>query len=480
MRGLTRIATASALAAGALLSLIGSAAAESETRNGRIVFTSGRDGDDRAQLHLRSVIGSSGFGTLSAPFSIAGTQNRNPSWSPDRTKVVFAAGTPAESDLFVKDLVDGGITPLDLADVGDGLSADHPAWSPDGTRIAYEQQAVKAGADRNIMIKTLGTARRAANLTTGPATELEPAWSRDSRTVYYTRTSIGGAVNHDIVSREVDGGPETRVLYTPLDESQPAVAPDGTRMCFTRQAPGNPASAEVVFVNLTKITDGFNLSDDPSRGDSDCAWAPDSAKIAYVSGVAGQSRLVMKRTDGSSQTAVELADDAGSDNFDGNPDWAPDGSPRCPDRTVTTRPETPVVLELECIDSGPEYERTDVNGFVVANGEPFHGDLSDANPTANPSTVVYTPERGFTGSDRVVYSAFDAFGFGTDEGTVTVEVSERPGPVGGGGGGASRVAVAGPPAVVAMAALRFAAPAGRRRSPAPRAMTCCRAPTAMT
>jgi Ca2+-binding RTX toxin-like protein len=116
------------------------------------------------------------------------------------------------------------------------------------------------------------------------------------------------------------------------------------------------------------------------------------------------------------------------------------------------------VLELECTDSGPEYERTDVNGFVVANGEPLNGDLSDANPTANPSTVVYTPERGFTGSDRVVYSAFDAFGFGTDEGTISVEVSERPDPAvepggggrpsGGGGAGGSPPRCAGREATI--------------------------------
>ena len=166
--------------------------------------------------------------------------------------------------------------------------------------------------------------------------------------------------------------------------------------------------------------------------------------MAYASGAFSQGRLVTKRADadGAAGSASPIADDQGSNNFDGNPDWAPDGSPACPDQTVTTRPGTAVTIQLECTDTGPDYERTDPSGFV--DTQPANGKTSDDSPTTNPSTVTYTPNPGFTGTDQLVYNAFDGFGFGTDKGTVSIRVEAPAGgrPAGGSGspGGAGRPA----------------------------------------
>jgi hypothetical protein len=412
-------------------------------RNGRIAFTSGREGanDNLAQLYLRTVIGSTGGGTLSAPFSIPGTQNRHPSWSPDRTKVVFAAGTAGsptteEYDLFVKDFEANTITPLDATQLGDGLSSDHPAWSPDGTRIAYEQQPVDNSAERDIKVKTFGTAAPAVNLTSGAPVEFKAAWSPDSLTIYYAKTTALPNPNYDIVKKSAGGGAETPVAAASgVDEYQPSISPDGSKICFTLQTtPGNSATAEIYTASLPSLTGLTNLSNDATKGDINCTWSPNGTLITYVNGVFSQGRLVMERADNSSLAPVLLEDDQGSNNFDGNPDWAPDGSPNCPDSTVTTRPNTPITIPLECVDTGPAYERTDPSGFVANGGEPQHGTTSDDAPLANPSTVRYTPTTGFIGADRIIFTSFDSFGFGTDKGTVNINVSAAA-TVGGGGGG---------------------------------------------
>ena len=101
-------------------------------------------------------------GTSRFPVGIPGVQNRHATWSPDRTKIAFAAGTPGsptteEYDIYIQDLVQNTITALDATEIGDGLSSDHPAWSPDGTRIAYEHQPVDNSTDRDIMVKTVGS-----------------------------------------------------------------------------------------------------------------------------------------------------------------------------------------------------------------------------------------------------------------------------------------------------------------------------------
>jgi Tol biopolymer transport system component len=417
-------------------------------RNGRIAFSSGREGlnDNLAQLYLVNPRTPTPLGN---PFSIPGTQNRHPSWSPDRTKVVFAAGTPGtaateEFDLFVKDLETGTVTPLDFTKLGDGLSSDHPAWSPDGTRIAYDHQPANNSEDRNIKVKTLGSSAPAVDLTGGAIVEVEPAWSPDSQTIYYARESFGPPVNVNIVKRPAAGGEEAGVRSDPLvDEYQPAISADGTKFCYTRQTTHLvPATANIMVADFPSMDGAQTHSPDNTRADTNCAFSPDGTKIAYTNGTSSQGRLVMQRVGDVVSQPVELADDIGSNNFDGDADWAPDGSPDCPDTTVTTAVNTPVTIQLECTDTGPLYERTDPSGFVANGGAPRNGTTSDDQPLETPSTVLYTPNPGFAGSDRIVYTSFDAFGFGTDSGTVTINVTapgaDGPGgdgPVGGGGPG---------------------------------------------
>src|SRR5829696_5525916 len=176
-------------------------------RNGRIAFTSGRiAGDATAQIFMVNPVTPS---PIEGPFSIPMTENRHASFSPDRTKLVFAAGTPGslateQYDLFVRDFAaePDTITPLDLVEATDNLSSDRPAWSPDGTRIAYEHQPTDNSTERNIMVKTFGTAAPATPLTTGAPIEGKPAWSADSQTIYYSQLN---GTDTDIVREPAAG-----------------------------------------------------------------------------------------------------------------------------------------------------------------------------------------------------------------------------------------------------------------------------------
>ncbi len=206
-----------------------------------------------------------------------------------------------------------------------------------------------------------------------------------------------------------------------VDEYQPSISPDGSKICFTLQTTiGNSSTAEIYTASLPSFTGLTDISNDNTKGDINCTWSPDGQFIAYVNGTFTSGALVMKRADGTSTFPIPLEDVAG--HFDGNPDWAPDGSPDCPDSTVITAPNKPITIPLECTDTGPQYERTDPNGFVANDGGPLHGTTSDDAPLANPSTVKYTPDQGFEGRDRIIFGSFDDFGFGTDRGTVRIEV----------------------------------------------------------
>ena len=112
---------------------------------------------------------------------------------------------------------------------------------------------------------------------------------------------------------------------------------------------------------------------------------------------------------------MENSDDSGgfrtleddSLNFDGNPDWAPDGEPTCDEVTAGTLFNTPVSVPLVCTDTGPAYEQAPV-AEVIASA-PANGTLSVVEQ-GDPSTVTYTPTPGFSGSDSFTFSGQDRNG----------------------------------------------------------------------
>ena len=387
-------AALAAITFGLLLAVASPAQAVLPGTNGRIAFTSGRTGgDNTAQIFLRSVIGSTGGGSLTDPITPLGGQSRHASWSPDRTMLVYANGTPGTPttemyDLFVKDFVNNTITPLDIGEIGDNLSSDHPAWSPDGTRIAYERQPAAGSADRDIVVKTFGSSAKAVNLTTNGPLEFKAAWSPDSQTIYYARKNAAATPDLDIVKQPAGGGPVTPVIAaTGIDEYQPSISPDGSKICFTLQATNNPVKADIFTADLPTPGVFTEISDDKTNGDINCTWSPDGTKIAYSHGVFSQGELVMADADGSNLTPIPLEQDPGADNFDGNPDWAPDGRPECPDSAVTTTAGQPVAIPLACTDTGPQYERTTVRERIPNDGVPANGTLGDVTQ-GDPSTVI--------------------------------------------------------------------------------------------
>jgi Tol biopolymer transport system component len=418
------------LAAVAALALPAVAGAVLAGENGRIVFASGRDADADAlsQLHFLPVPGSLGGGTVSPAITSFNAQHRHPTWSPDRTKIAYARGNSATADfdIFVLDLTTPGATPVNITN-SPAVTDDRPAWSPDGTKIAYESEVADASGQRDVVMQNApagGGFVNFTNTTTAGQFEGKPAWTPDSSTLFYEKGNPNAVTNADIMKRPLGGSETLAVTDSGVSEFQPSISPDGTQVCFTLSTNGFNDTADVLVAPITNPpSGGLARSKDVLKGDYNCTWSPDGTLIAYVNGTFSTGRLVMVRADGTSALEIDLAQDPGTDNFDGNPDWAPDARPECPDSTVTTRPNTPVTFQAVCNDTGPAYEQTDVKEF--ADSQPANGTLTQ-ELAGDPFT--YTPNAGFTGTDSFRVQSFDELGFGSDTGTVTIEVRE---PVGG-------------------------------------------------
>ncbi len=423
-----RIAVVAVLLLVVLTALPATASAVLSGTNGRIVFASGRaspDGDDsQAKLYLRTVTSSSGAGTVSPTITPAAGQHRHPTWSPDRTQVAYALGGAScnpNCDIFIDNLVTGQQRVVaSLLNVVE----DRPAWSPDGTRLAYESEVTDGSGQTDILVIDLNDptvpALNLTNTSAAGAFEGKPAWTPDSQTIYYVTGNPAGS-NTDIVRKPATGGTQTPVLNDlGSNEFQPSISPDGQNFCFTLgTGMGFNATAEIFVAPVANPASATNFSDNPGGGDYNCTWSPDGTKVAYVTGIFNAGALVMENFPDDDVSFRMLEDDMG--NFDGNPDWAPDGRPACTDSTITVNRNSSASIPLNCADSGPPYERTPLIVDIPAGTEPANGTLGQIQQ-GPPATVTYTPKSNFTGADSFQIRSRDGIAFGSQRGTVTINV----------------------------------------------------------
>lgn len=386
--------------------------------NGRIVFVGG-PAFGNTQLYLRSVMSSTGAGSTTSPVTDLTRQSRHPTWSPDRTKIAFAKGTAPSGpfDIYVLDLTTPNATPQDITN-SPADNDDRPAWSPDGTKLAYE-------SGNDIIVHPLNGGSDVNMTSTLTPKAWKAAWSPDSKTLYY---SVG-----DVTVAPNGTNNDVRLYQQPADNSsagtellhvsgahvfQPSISPDGTKLCYTfSTAGGNSTTAAVHEASLSSPAT-FTAIADSGKGDYDCTWSPDGTQIAYAEDFGPNGEMYMTSSDGMG-IPIDLTNASGS--FEGNPDWAPDGRPTCPDASAATFRNKPVTITITCSDTGPAYEQSNVREYAKTN--PSHGTLKQEF-AGDP--FVYTPNPGFVGKDSFTVNSFDDFGFGTDTGTVRITVSPTP------------------------------------------------------
>jgi Tol biopolymer transport system component len=336
--------------------------------------------------------------TLGQPVQVttlpAGTQHRHPDWSPDHTRIAYAAG-PAFTGPFaiwIVDLRNGNQSEFAPAATGQ----DRPTWSPDGTRIAY-------GSEGSIWVKALAPGALPVQITTG-TNDQRPVWSPDGNTIYFNR---GAAGNRDLyqVTPVAPNGTVTSVVSGATDDWQPAVSPDGKRLCFLRGGQDSTADLYTANVDGTGVTP---LSLTPGVGDLNCVWAPDGARVLFTLGAFGAGDLETVDRNGTGPELLSGLNVAA--HFDGNADWATNFSPRCDAKTAQVAVNGFVTIPLRCVDpdagagaSPPTPTALDADALTVAS-KPVRGNVGGLSSDGK---IVYTPKKGFRGTDTFTYSGND-------------------------------------------------------------------------
>ncbi len=103
----------------------------------------------------------------------------SPTFSPDGKWIAFSGNKDGVWDIFRINLETKEIQNLTQDEYYD----TNPTWSADGAQVLYNRRISRFA---KIFTVEVGAPERKAALTTGPASDLMPAFSRDGKTVYFT------------------------------------------------------------------------------------------------------------------------------------------------------------------------------------------------------------------------------------------------------------------------------------------------------
>jgi Tol biopolymer transport system component len=251
--------------------------------------------------------------------------DRNPSWSPDGTRIAFDRGQPSSTrDLYVVNADGTGDTLL--------ATAGHdPTWSPDGSEVAFLDHSDTA----LYRINADGTNRHYQGDVTSvtDCCPSDPAWSPNGTPFVF------GAIYVDVFCDPFDPGGECDAVnnnflavrppgstcgecyqYLSVPGSYPDWSPTGRDLVYTTARirvdyyTWSGTDGEIAAVNEDGTSDRRTLVAGPEI-DEQPAWSPDGTKIVFRRSTGTAPGLWVVGADGSGAARIL---GAGS-----QPDWQP-------------------------------------------------------------------------------------------------------------------------------------------------------------
>jgi TolB protein len=212
--------------------------------------------------------------------------NRDPAWSPDGARMVFASDRTGFMDLYVMDADGSNI-------IRRGFTAPtDPAWSPDGQKIAFASLCDGQGCILTTSADEDGSSPDRVGHPAGQ--HLAPAWSPDGTRIAFVSDWVAFDFVFDIYVTKIDGSEITQLtqgfgMWPYLQYFlHPAWSPDGSKIAFVYGSIIN--ASDMRFKVAVMQTDGTGKQDLAWAGDipwmnlldpGSIAWSPDGSRIAF-------------------------------------------------------------------------------------------------------------------------------------------------------------------------------------------------------
>ncbi len=149
-----------------------------------------------------------------------------------------------------------------------------PLWSPDGRKVVFISRSAD---ERNLLSKSFDGTGAAELLLTSPYDRWPYSWSRDGEQLVFEEDNP--ETGSDIGMLSMDGkGTVAPVIRDPLDQTNPAVSPDGRFIAYESNESG---AVEVYVQRFPELGEKRQVS---TRGGIVPLWSRDSKELFYRDG----------------------------------------------------------------------------------------------------------------------------------------------------------------------------------------------------
>jgi eukaryotic-like serine/threonine-protein kinase len=274
----------------------------------------------------------------------------DPTWTPDGHVLVYLNTTDAQ--IWASGVQ--GENPHVLVHTLPTYMGAEPRVSPDGRMVAFAARGLGAAPYGELGIADVSSGKFRL-LTHDFALALSPAWSPDSRSIYFP-SSRGGTLN--IWKIGADGSGLRQVTAGEGDDAEIDVSTDGKRLVFATMRLNIGLSR---FDTQAKVGESNvrGLTSDPARNEFGPAYSPDGAHIAFFTNLKGAENESVGVADANGGNSTQLVRDSRINLF---PRWSPDGTH---------------LIYLSNSDKGSEYRSIAISGGAPQTIMPEAGDILD-------------------------------------------------------------------------------------------------------